>query len=323
MNKGAIKSFAIWARNKLMADVKSNAYLIGIREDGIQDPLPQSTNEIEYYDIGSGEPYTLTGDEIKKRAMLVSRLQYEINVSNYKTAYRNLLEHTASTWFNRLCAIRFMEVNEYFDDGLRVLSSSEEGKRESDLMSSPFDSDIDFSDTERIQIRDWKINNKSEDLFAFLMKKKCKQLSEFLPGLFEAEDDYIDLLVRLSIIDKEGIINHLIKDIVEDDWKEQVQIIGWLYQFYITEKHEEVINPIHGKEISKEDIPAATQLFTTDWVVRYLLDNSLGRYWIERHPESLLAEKLPYYIVPKDGNVHIINERIQPEELKVLDEAVA
>ncbi len=322
MNKGAIKSFAIWARNKLMADVKSNLYLIGIREDGIQEPLPQSTTEIEYYDIGSGEPYSLTGDELKKRAKIISRLQNDINDSDYKTAYSNLIEHTASTWFNRLCAIRFMEVNEYFDDGLRVLSSSEEGKRESDLMASPFESDIVFTDEECIQIRTWKLNNKNEELFAFLLGKKCKQLSKFLPGLFEKEDDCIEMLVRLSIFDKAGIIDHLVNDIDEEDWREQVQIIGWLYQFYTTEKHEAVVSPLHGKVINKEDIPAATQLFTTDWVVRYILDNSLGRFWIERHPESMLAEKLTYYVIPKEKNTLIDDERILPEEIKVFDPCV-
>lgn len=292
MNKGAIKSFAIWARNKLMADVKSNAYLIGIREDGIQDPLPQSTIEIEYYDIGSAEPYSVTGDDLRKRVKIISHLQYDIKDSNYKTAYRNLLEHTASTWFNRLCAIRFMEVNEYFDDGLRVLSSSETGKRESDLMSSPFDSDIEFTDAERAQIRDWKLNNKSEELFAFLLKKKCRQLSEFLPGLFEPDDDCTDLLVRFSIFDKAGIIDHLVNDIDEEDWKEQVQIIGWLYQFYNTEFKDETYKLLKKQNLTKERIPSVTQLFTPEWIVKYMVENSLGRIWLDGHPYSR-SEFLP------------------------------
>ena len=292
MNKGAIKSFAIWARNKLMADVKSNAYLIGIREDGIQDSLPQSTIEVEYYDIGSAEPYAVTGDDLRKRDKIISRFQYDINDSDYKTAYRNLLEHTASTWFNRLCAIRFMEVNEYFDDGLRVLSSSEMGKRESDLMSSPFDSDIEFSDDERIQIRDWKLSNKSEELFAFLLKKKCKQLSEFLPGLFETNDDCTDLLIRFSIFDKAGIIDHLVNDIDEEDWKEQVQIIGWLYQFYNTEFKDETYKLLKKQNLTKERIPSVTQLFTPEWIVKYMVENSLGRIWLDGHPYSK-SEFLP------------------------------
>ena len=286
MNKGAIKTFAIWARNKLMADVKSNAHLIGIREDGIQNPLPQSTTEIEYYDIGSAKPYALTGDDLKKREKIISRLQYDINDSDYKTAYRNLLEHTASTWFNRLCAIRFMEVNDYFDDGLRVLSSSEEGKRESDLMSSPFDSDLELTDSERVQVREWKLNNNSEELFVFLLKKKCRQLSTFLPGLFENEDDCTDLLVHFSIFDKAGIIDHLVNDIDEEDWKEQVQIIGWLYQFYNTEFKDETYRIIKKQVLTKERIPSVTQLFTPEWIVKYLVENSLGRIWLDGHPYS-------------------------------------
>ncbi|MBR4090290.1 MAG: restriction endonuclease, partial [Mogibacterium sp.] len=310
MNKGAIKSFAIWARNKLMADVKSNAYLIGIREDGIQDSLPQSTIEVEYYDIGSAEPYAVTGDDLRKRDKIISRLQYDINDSDYNTAYRNLLEHTASTWFNRLCAIRFMEVNDYFDDGLRVLSSSEEGKRESDLMSSPFDSDIEFTEAERIQIRDWKLSNKSEELFAFLLKKKCRQLSEFLPGLFETEDDCTDLLVRFSIFDKAGIIDHLVNDIDEEDWKEQVQIIGWLYQFYNTEFKDETYRLLKKQNLTKERIPSVTQLFTPEWIVKYMVENSLGRIWLDGHPYSRLeflpteSEQADYAAGKRDADDH-------------------
>ena len=286
MNKGAIKTFAIWARNKLMADVKSNAYLIGIREDGIQEALPQSTVEIKYFNIGSADPYAITGSDIDKRNRIISRLKDDIADSDYKTAYRNLLEHTASTWFNRLCAIRFMEVNEYFDDGLKVLSSSEEGKRESDLMSSPSESDLEFSDQERSQIMQWKLNNNSEELFAYLLKKKCRRLAEFLPGLFEKEDDCTDILVRFSIFDQAGIVNHLVNDIDEDDWKEQVQIIGWLYQFYNTEFKDETYRLLKKQNLTKDRIPSVTQLFTPEWIVKYMIENSLGRIWTDGHPES-------------------------------------
>ena len=229
MNKGAIKTFAIWARNKLMSDVAKNAYLIGITKDGIQKPLPQSTLDMQYFDIGSGTPYALPKAGITMRNKLVSALEAEAKQSDYATAYRNLLEHTASTWFNRLCAIRFMEVNDYFNDGLRVLSSLEEGKKDSDLMTSPFDSDLEFSEAERQQIIDWKLNNESEQLFGFLLQKKCEEIAGYLPGLFAKKEEPSTLLINFSITDAEGVIHHLISDIDEENWKEEVQIIGWLY----------------------------------------------------------------------------------------------
>lgn len=288
MNKTAIKNFAIWARNKLTTDIESNAYLIGITKEGIQDPLPQSTRDVQYFDVGSGTPYALDKTGIGKRDKLVKSLSDEAKDVGYDIAYNNLIEHTASTWFNRLCAIRFMEVNDYFSDGLRVLSSVDEGRKDSDLMVSPFESNLEFSEQEQADIKSWKLENNNEKLFVFLLQKKCAALSEILPGLFVKEDEPISLLVHFSIADAEGIVHSLVNDIEEEDWKEQVQIIGWLYQFYNTEFKDETnaLLKKKGEVLTKDRIPAVTQLFTPEWIVKYMVENSLGRIWIDGHPDS-------------------------------------
>ena len=318
MNKSKIKTFAIWARQKLMDDVRSNAHLIGITAEGINDSLPQSTADIQYFDIGTNKPYAISGDDINRRDGIVRDLKMAENEDDYKTAYMNMIEHTASTWFNRLAAIRFMEVNDYFDDGLRVLSSVNEGSKDSDIMVSPFDSDLEFTEREHQEIVGWKLNNDSEKLFEILLQKKCRQIGVVLPGLFTKDSDPTVILMNFSITDVDGIIFHITHDIDEEEWKDQVQIIGWLYQYYNEERKNEVIN-IYKGTIKKEDIPAATQLFTTDWVVRYMVDNSLGRYWIERNPGSKLADKLDYFVTPKNGEIEYIDEKIMPEELTFFD----
>lgn len=159
-----------------------------------------------------------------------------------------------------------------------------------------------------------KDENKLDELFRMLFIKQCNALHSILPVLFEETDDYSELLIPISFTDEEGIVHKLVNDIDEEDFREQVEIIGWLYQYYISEKKDEIIN-IYKGTIKKEDLPAATQLFTTDWVVRYMVDNSLGRYWIERNPESKLIDKLEYFVTPKSGEIKYIDEKISPEEL--------
>ena len=313
MNKGAIKTFAIWARNKLMSDVANNAYLIGITKDEIKKPLSQSTDDMQYFDIGSSTPYSLPKAGIILRNKLVSALEMEAKQSNYETAYRNLLEHTASTWFNRLCAIRFMEVNDYFNDGLRVLSSLEEGKKDSDLMASPFDSDLEFTEPERQQIVDWKLDNESEKLFGFLLQKKCEEISGYLPGLFATKEEPSALLVNFSIADAEGVVQHLVNDIEEEDWKEQVQIIGWLYQFYNTEFKDETnaLLKKKGQVLTKERIPSVTQLFTPEWIVKYMVENSLGRIWNDGHPNEELKSKWKYYLEEAEQDSEVLARLVE------------
>lgn len=294
MDKTAIKKFAIWARNKLIADSIYRARLLGITDKGIQAPLPQSTKDAQFFDIGLKEPSAITGDAITQRKNLVAVIQEKAKESTYPEAFSHIMEETAYTWFNRLIAIRFMEVNDYLS--ARVLSSKTSEKIEPDLVTSPFDSDLTFSEDESRQIIDWKMNNQTDDLFRMLFLKECNALNEPLPMLFEKIADYTELLLTLSISDRDGVVWHLVHDIPEDDFRDQVQIIGWLYQYYNTEPKDKVFARKSSEKIKKEDIPAATQLFTPDWIVRYMVENSLGRLWIEGHPDEVLKGQWKYYL---------------------------
>ena len=294
MNKTAIKNFAIWARNKLIADIQYRAGLMGITADGIKEPLSQSTGTMEFYDIGTSEPYAITGDAIPQRKKLVEVIRKKEKDSNYATAYKYILEEVAYTWFNRLIAIRFMEVNDYLPSHIRVLSS-ESGKIEPDLVTTPFDAELAFTPTEEETVLRLKTENKLDELFRLLFIKQCNALNEILPALFEKTSDYTELLLNLSVVDQEGVVYHLTHDISEQDFdithpdengevKGQVEIIGWLYQYYNTEPKNAAFAK-NGK-ITKEEIPAVTQLFTPDWIVRYMVENSLGRIFIDKRKEQ-------------------------------------
>ena len=263
MNKTAIKNFAIWARNKLIADICYRAGLMGITEKGIADPLPQSTLDAQFYDIGAAEPYLVAGEAIKQRRQLVSAIREKEADTDYATAYQYIMEEVAYTWFNRLIAVRFMEVNDYLPSHLRVLSS-ESGKVEPDLVTTPFDADLPFTAEEEARIIQWKQDNKLDELFRFLFIKQCNALNEILPGLFEKTTDYTEVLLNLSVVDQEGVVYKLTHDIPEKDFNieqgGQVEIIGWLYQYYNTEPKAAAFAK-NGK-ITKEEIPAVTQLFT-------------------------------------------------------------
>ncbi len=322
MNKTAIKNFAVWARQKLISDITYKAGMLGITEDGIADKLPHSTSDLEFYDIGTKDYAEVSGKEIKQRNALVNAIRKkEKENGDYKSAFRYVVEEVAYTWFNRLIAIRFMEVNDYLPSGVRVLSSENKAKKEPDLVTTPFDTDLEFTSYEQDRIIQLKDDNKLDELFRMLFIKQCNKLHDILPELFEKTDDYSELLLTVSFTDSDGVLYHLVHDIEEDDFnveKEgQVQIIGWLYQYYISEKHSSVIDIKGGKAIKKEDVPAATQLFTTHWVVQYMVDNSLGRYWIERNPESDLKSKLKFYVEPE--NFTTVDEKISPEDLTVFD----
>lgn len=322
MNKTAIKNFAVWARQKLISDITYKAGMLGITEDGIADKLPHSTSDLEFYDIGTKDYAEVSGKEIKQRNALVNAIRKkEKDNGDYKSAFGYVVEEVAYTWFNRLIAIRFMEVNDYLPSGVRVLSSENKAKKEPDLVTAPFDTDLEFTSYEQDRIIQLKDDNKLDELFRMLFIKQCNKLHDVLPELFEKTDDYSELLLTVSFTDSDGVLYHLVHDIEEDDFnveKEgQVQIIGWLYQYYISEKHSSVIDIKGGKAIKKEDVPAATQLFTTHWVVQYMVDNSLGRYWIERNPESDLKSKLKFYVEPE--NFTTVDEKISPEDLTVFD----
>ena len=276
MNKTAIKNFAIWARNKLITDIGYRAGLMGITADGIHPALPQSTGQTKFYDIGTPEPYAIGGEAILQREHLTDLIRRKAKDSNYQTAYKYIIEEVAYTWFNRLIAVRFMEVNDYLPSHIRVLSS-DQGKIEPDLVTTPFDADLDFTRDEQQAIINLKNDNKLDELFQLLFIKQCNALNEILPDLFEKTNDYTELLLNLSVIDQDGVVYHLVHDIPEEDFDiergGQVEIIGWLYQYYNTEPKNAAFAK-KGK-ITKEEIPAVTQLFTPDWIVRYMVENSL------------------------------------------------
>ncbi len=334
MNKTAIRKFAEWAREKLIEDIKYKAGTVGITENGIAEKLPQSTSDTYFYDVGTKDYTKISGIEIKQRDALVKAIQTkERSYKSYQEAFENVIEEVAYTWFNRLIAIRFMEVNDYLPSGVRVLSSENKAKKEPDLVTTPFDTDLEFTSYEQDRIIQLKDDNKLDELFRMLFIKQCNKLHDILPELFEKTDDYSELLLTISFTDPEGIIHHLINDIEDADFRindemytddgkikadGQVEIIGWLYQYYISKKHDEIVNIYKGK-VKKADIPAATQLFTTDWVVRYMVDNSLGRYWIERNPQSKLAEKLEFFVTPKNGKIQYVDEKIRPTDLTFFD----
>ena len=334
MNKTAIRKFAEWAREKLIEDIKYKAGTVGITANGIVEKLPQSTSDTHFYDVGTKDYTKISGIEIKQRDALVKAIQTkERSYKSYQEAFENVIEEVAYTWFNRLIAIRFMEVNDYLPSGVRVLSSENKAKKEPDLVTTPFDTDLEFTSYEQDRIIQLKDDNKLDELFRMLFIKQCNKLHDILPELFEKTDDYSELLLTISFTDPEGIIHHLINDIEDVDFRindemytddgkikadGQVEIIGWLYQYYISKKHDEIVN-IYKGTVKKADIPAATQLFTTDWVVRYMVDNSLGRYWVERNPQSKLAEKLEFFVTPKNGEIQYVDEKISPTDLTFFD----
>lgn len=329
MNKTAIKNFAIWARNKLIADVSYDARLIGITEDGIAKPLPQSFGGTQFFDIGTAEPYSISGEAVRQRDKLIEVIQQKEKDTDYKTAYQYVIEEVAYTWFNRLIAIRFMEVNDYLPSHIRVLSS-ESGKLEPDLVTTPFDAELPFTAEEETQIFQLKQDNKLDEVFRILFLKQCNALNEILPALFEKTKNYTELLLSLSVIDQDGVVYHLIHDIPEDDFNiergGQVEIIGWLYQYYNTEPKAAAFAK-NGK-ITKEEIPAVTQLFTPDWIVRYMVENSLGRLWVEGHPDCGLKENWKYYleeaqqepeVQAKLAEIRKEYAALNPEDIKLID----
>lgn len=323
MNKTAIKNFAVWAREKLISDITYKAGMLGISENGIAEKLPQSTNDLQFFDIGTKDYAEVSDKEISQRDALVKAIkQKEKDTKDYKEAFNYVVEEVAYTWFNRLIAIRFMEVNDYLPSGIRVLSSENKAKNEPDFVTTPFDTDLEFTSYEQERIVQLKDENKLDELFRMIFIRQCNKLHDILPELFEKTDDCSELLLTISFTDIDGIVYHLVHDIDEDDFnveKEgQVEIIGWMYQYYISKKHDDIVN-IYKGTVKKADIPAATQLFTTDWVVRYMVDNSLGRYWIERNPESRLAEKLNFFVTPKNGKIKYIDEKVYPTDLTFFD----
>ena len=328
MNKTAIRNFATWARITLQEAMRQRVGLLGITPSDIKEPLPASTPEIQYFDLGTGTPVSVEGPAIRVRKKLTERLLQDHDI-DYGTAYCTLIENMASTWFNRLIAIRYMEVNDYFPDHVRTLSSDVSGKVDPDLVSTPFDSDLEFTTAEKQQILDWKDANQNDALFNFLLLKRCHQIGQWMPDFFEGDDDASDFFLQFSYIDPNGVVYHLVHDLPEDDFQDQVQIIGWLYQYYNSELKDEVFaNLKKNVKVTKENIPAATQLFTPDWIVRYMVENSLGRLWLAGHPDDTLQAKWKYYVpdAPQEPSVTAELDalkadyaKLQPEDLSLID----
>ena len=325
MNKNAIKKFAIEARKKLIDSVTDKAGMLGITEKSCSEPITKGP-DFEVYQTVAGTEVTLNKRQCEQRRRLVSQIE--------SRGFEAVVEEVAYTWFNRICAIRFMEVNDYLPNRVRVLSSEKEGKMEPDLVTQAPDVDLDLTAQEKEEIINWKMSGTSEDtdkLYCKLFLKQCHQLHDILPGLFEADSDYMELLFGISYTNKDDVIYMLVNPetgIPEADFNVstldeegnptgQVEIIGWLYQYYNTELKDDTFAKLKKNiKITKERIPAATQLFTPDWIVRYMVENSVGRIWIEHlravdpsTNEKTTAERFGWkYYLPEaeqEGSVNI------------------
>ena len=264
MDKNAIKKFAVWARTELIARVSLKGVEYGITEDNIEDANADS--------VGGK---VLTTNEKKQRQALIA----EINDKGYK----QVMEEVAYTWFNRFSALRFMEVNGYLPSHVRVFTD-EENNFKPQIITEAIHLDFDGLDMEKVY--ELKDAEKSEELYKYLLIVQCNALNKILPGMFQKIADYTELLLPDNLLREGSVIQQMIELIPEDDWKDAVQIIGWLYQYYNSEKKDDVFAALKKNvKITKENIPAATQLFTPDWIVRYMVENSLGRLWLEGHPD--------------------------------------
>lgn len=291
MDKTAIKNYAIFARRKLIQATKDKCATLGITEKGIDSPALKG-NGFAIYKSSTGAEVTLNSNEISARSALVGRIE--------RDGFDQTIEEIAYTWFNRLIAIRFMEVNNYLPSRTRVLSSETAGRAESDLMVSPFDVSLNYTEEEKQQILKYKSEHNIDELFHVLFIRQCKDLSEILPGLFEEVDNYKDLLFNIKFNDKDDVVYKLTHDIPESNFdvssEGQVEIIGWLYQFYNTEFKDKVMGRKSGTKIKKDEVPAVTQLFTPDWIVRYMVENSLGRLWLDGHEDNGFKSNWKYYL---------------------------
>lgn len=322
MDKLKIKHFAVESRQQLVRDVRQVLANYGIDKDGIKEELSISTTSVKYY---TNENFPLRGDKITWRKNIVTLLERDKN-KDWDSKLDEFIEEVAYTWFNRIIAIRFMEVNDYLPSHTRVLSS-EEGRLDPDIITNAREIEDylgGYTDDEKKMIADALTNhnpNKMDEVFKMLFIKQIDMLSNILPGLFKKTSEYLKLLFTPQY--NQGVIKKLVDEIPEEDFdvsaSGQVSIIGWLYQYYISELHDQVVNIANKKEVEKDDIPAATQLFTTDWVVRYMVDNSLGKYYLERHPKSNLAKKFKYLLPTKINQIHD-NKKL--EDYKFIDDAM-
>jgi type II restriction/modification system DNA methylase subunit YeeA len=305
MNKSILKNFAVNARNELIERVKQKAYEIGITEDKVKKAQIEASDAIYI----NGKP--LDNGQVKQRNSLIQQIDSK--------GYPQVMEEVAYTWFNRLCALRFMEVNDFLPTRVKVLSSELPGSVEPDILREALNVDLDI---EREAVLEFKEKNDSNGLFKYMLIKQCNSLNQCFPFLFEKIEDYTEILFPDNLL-KEGSFLQTMVDtdhIPERDWQD-VEIIGWLYQYYISEKKDQVFADLKKNvKISKENIPAATQLFTPHWIVRYLVENSLGQLWMLNRPDSKLIEKMDYYIKPEQEELDFLKIS-SPEEIKICDPA--
>ena len=307
MNKSAIQKFAIWARTELIAQVSQRAYQYGITEEGY--------GEADAVTVGG---HALTSDEVKQRRELVAQIRQK--------GYTQVMEEVAYTWFNRFIALRFMEVNNYLPSHIRVFSDST-GAFKPEILSDALHLDLPGLDKDKVAA--YIENNQTDDLYRYLLLTQCNALNEALPRMFEKMGGYTELLFPNNILKADSVLGRMVTDIPEEDWTDQVQIIGWLYQYYNSELKDDTFALLKKNvKITKERIPSATQLFTPDWIVRYMVENSLGRLWIEGHPDEELKSGWKYYLDEAEqesdvqaqlDKIHAEYATLKPQDIKVID----
>ena len=307
MNKNAIQKFAIWARNELIAQVSQRAYQYGIDESGFGDASADTLNG-----------RLLTAEEKSQRQELIKQIK--------EKGYQQVMEEVAYTWFNRFIALRFMEVNNYLPSHIRVFSDAS-GAFKPEILNDVLHLDLPGLDSGKVA--EYIESNGTEALYRYLLLTQCNALNSALPVMFERMGGYTEMLLPNNILRQDSVLGHMVSDIPEEDWQDAVQIIGWLYQYYNTELKDDTFAQLKKNvKITKERIPAATQLFTPDWIVRYMVENSLGRLWLEGHPNVELHDGWKYYLDEAEQEPEVeaqlakLREEyktIKPEEIKVID----
>ena len=317
MNTNAIKRYAPKARTAFIAAMSKRAALFGIRESTVPSlgiaPL-EIKGDLALITDSTGTQRAFPASIARPRAALAQKVE--------QLGFAQTMEQAAYSWFNRLCALRYMEIKGYLDHGRRVLSAADGNAGMPQILEDCLD--IELEGLDKAHITELKLDgNKDEELYRELLLAQCQALHQAMPFLFEAVDDALELLLPDNLTKTDSLIRELVAAIPEEDWQD-VEIIGWLYQFYISEKKDQVI----GKVVKSEDIPAATQLFTPNWIVQYLVQNSLGRQWLQTYPDSPLKDKMPYYVAtgeqPPEVQAQLAAstpESIDPLSLKVLDPA--
>lgn len=307
MDKNAIKKYAVWARRELIERVSQRALFYGVTSEKIGDPNAAEVNG-----------RLLSPVEKKQRQALIRNVQ--------EKGFNQVMEEVAYTWFNRFAALRFMEVNGYLPSLVRVFTN-EAGEFKPQILSEALHLDLEGLDKQKVL--ELESGNKSEELFRYLLIVQCNALNSILPGMFQRIEDYTELLLPDNLLRDGSVIEQLVTCIPEEDWTDQVQIIGWQYQYYNTEPKDKVFADLKKNiKITKENIPAATQLFTPDWIVHYMVENSLGRLWLEGHPNDVLKSEWKYYLdeaeQEPDVQAQLAEIRkeyaaLKPEEIRVIE----